>query len=327
MTQIRQAIELNVPVYTAYNQWTQFEKFPKFMDGVQEVKQLDDAHLHWRAIRNGKEIEWDSEIIEQVPDQLITWRDMDGPGNQGSIYFKPLKDNSSTVELVMEIAPKEAATSATAQSVIQQRIEQDLSRFKQMLESQGKESGAWRGEIHQAHTTRHAEPVSMARSSHQPWLPNLLQGWEEPVGMMRKMSDEMDQLFERVLGRPMAFRFGHGGMANKWIPQIDITQQDKQLIIYAALPGVKKENIKIEIREGKLILEGERKEAAQQQISNQGYRKVELSAGAFYRMIPLPEGVDENQSTASLQDGILEIRLLLKEQPQQQGKQLEIKSP
>ena len=325
MTQIRQAIDLNVPVYTAYNQWTQFENFPKFMEGVREVKQLDDSHLHWRAMRHGQEIEWDSEIIEQVPDQLITWRDMDGPGNQGSIHFHSLKDNSSRVELVMEIAPKQASV-ATAESTVQQRIEKDLSRFKQMLEAQGKESGAWRGEIHQAQSTSHTDPVSIARGSHQPWLPNLLQGWEEPVGMMRKMSDEMDQLFERVLGRPMAFRFGHGGMANKWIPQIEVSQQDKQLVVCAALPGVKKEDIKIEIRQGKLILEGHRKESTQQRTTPQGYRKGELNSGAFYRMIPLPEGIEEDQCIATLQDGILEIRLLLQEKPQPQGKRIDIKS-
>jgi HSP20 family molecular chaperone IbpA len=325
MTQIRQTIELNVPVYTAYNQWTQFEDFPKFMDGVREVKQLDDAHLHWRAIRHGQEIEWDSEIIEQIPDQLITWRDMDGPGNQGSIYFQPLKDNSSRVELVMEIAEKEVEETIL-ESGVQQRIEQDLGRFKQMLESQGKETGAWRGEIHQAHTTRQNDPVNTARSTHQPWLPNLLQGWEEPVGMMRKMSDEMDQLFERVLGRPMTFRFGHGGMANKWIPQIDVSKTENQLVICAALPGVKKEDIKIEIQEGKLILEGERKEPLQQRIAPETYKRGELNSGAFYRMIPLPQGVDENQSAASLQDGLLEIRLLLKEQAQQRGKRIEIKA-
>lgn len=140
MTQIRQAIEVNVPVYTAYNQWTQFENFPKFMEGVQEVRQLDDAHLHWRAIRHGQQIEWDSEITEQVPDQLIAWRDMDGPGNQGSIRFQPIENESSRIEVVMDIAENQAT--GAAESVTQQRLEEDLSRFKQMIESQGKESGA-----------------------------------------------------------------------------------------------------------------------------------------------------------------------------------------
>ena len=144
--------------------------------------------------------------------------------------------------------------------------------------------------------------------------------------MMRKMSDEMDQLFERVLGRPMTFRFGHGGMANKWIPQIDVSKTENQLVICAALPGVKKEDIKIEIQEGKLILEGERNEPLQQRIAPETYKRGELNSGAFYRMIPLPQGVDENQSAASLQDGLLEIRLLLKEQAQQRGKRIEIKA-
>ncbi len=321
MTQIRQAIEVNVPVYTAYNQWTQFENFPKFMHGVQEVRQLDDAHLHWRAMRHGQQIEWDSEITEQVPDQLIAWRDMDGPGNQGSIHFQPLQNESSRIEVVMDVSETQSDASQ-AGSGLEQRLGEDLNRFKQMIESQNKETGAWRGEIHQGQTTRSHAESGQSKSGHQPWLPNLLQAWEEPVGMMRKMSDEMDQLFERVLGRPMSFRFGQVGMANKWMPQVDVYQQDNQLVVCAALPGVKKEDVKVEIRQDKLIIEGTRNEFTQQ--SAQGYQRGELHSGAFYRMIALPEGVDDQQATASMKDGLLEIKLNFQQQSQQKSKHIEI---
>ncbi len=155
MTQIRQSIDINVPLRAAYNQWTQFEDFPRFMEGVHEVRQLDDAHLHWRADRQGREIEWDSEIVEQVPDQLIAWRDVGGPGNHGRLRFSALAEDTTRIELEMELASRlHGSDQAQHEADLRRRIEQDLMRFKQMLEEQGRESGAWRGEIHGGQTQR-----------------------------------------------------------------------------------------------------------------------------------------------------------------------------
>jgi len=149
MTQIRQSIDINVPLRAAYNQWTQFEAFPRFMEGVREVRQLDDAHLHWRADRYGRTVEWDSEITEQVPDQLIAWRDIGGPGNSGSVRFQPLQQDLTRVDLDMELAPQlPGIDQVQHEKELRRRVEQDMLRFKQMLESQGAASGAWRGEIH-----------------------------------------------------------------------------------------------------------------------------------------------------------------------------------
>ncbi len=151
MTHIRHSIDVNAPLRAAYNQWTQFEDFPRFMEGVHEVRQLDDAHLHWRADRQGREIEWDSEIVEQVPDQLIAWRDVGGPGNHGCIRFSPLTEDATRVELEMDLASRlPASDQAQHETDLRRRLEQDLMRFKQMLETQGQESGAWRGEIREA---------------------------------------------------------------------------------------------------------------------------------------------------------------------------------
>lgn len=162
MTQIRQSIDVNVPLRAAYNQWTQFEEFPRFMEGVHEVRQLDDAHLHWRADRHGRQIEWDSEIVEQVPDQRIAWRDVGGPGNHGCIRFSPLTEEATRVELEMDLASRlSSAEQAQHESDLRRRIEQDLMRFKQMLETQGQESGAWRGEIHQAKPPPSAPPFEV----------------------------------------------------------------------------------------------------------------------------------------------------------------------
>lgn len=149
MARITQSIEVNVPLQTAYNQWTQFEDFPRFMEGVREVRQTDDAHLHWRADRHGRTVEWDSEITEQVPDALIAWRDIGGPGNYGSIRFEPLQTDVTRVQLEMELAPQlPNADERQHEDELRRRVEQDLMRFKQLLEERGSESGAWRGEIH-----------------------------------------------------------------------------------------------------------------------------------------------------------------------------------
>ncbi len=149
MASIRQSVEIRVPLAAAYNQWTQFENFPRFMEGVREVTQLDDAHLHWRADRRGRTVEWDSEITEQVPDQLIAWRDIGGPGNSGSVRFQPLQQDLTRVDLDMELAPQlPGDEQAQHESELRRRVEQDMLRFKEMLEAQGTASGAWRGEMH-----------------------------------------------------------------------------------------------------------------------------------------------------------------------------------
>jgi len=341
MTQLRQSIEVSAPLKVVYNQWTQFEDFPRFMEGVREVQQLDPAHLRWRATRHGRELEWDSEITEQVPDQFIAWRDVGGPGNKGRISFVPLKEGSTRVDLTMDMQVPSGSAHANDEQTVNRRLEQDLIRFKQMLETTGHAAGAWRGEIHDAKPVD--APTEQGSSSgqagagsaedkgaqksgqQQAWLPNLLQGWEEPLVMMRKMSDEMDQLFERFLGRPMAFRFGAGGVAGKWTPALEITQRGQQLIVCAELPGVNKEDIKIEIREGKLILEGERKAPAQQ-VTPAGFRRSERSYGGFYRAVPLPEGIDAEQTHATMHEGVLEISLTLPQQGVQHGRRIDIHS-
>ena len=150
METVEKSIVVDAPLTTVYNQWTQFEDFPRFMEGVHEVWQLDDTHLHWRAHRQGREIEWDSEIVEQIPDQVIGWRDIGGPGNHGNLRFFPLTEDATRVELEINLAARlPASEHAQHETDLRRRIEQDLMRFKDMLETQGLESGAWRGEIHQ----------------------------------------------------------------------------------------------------------------------------------------------------------------------------------
>ena len=148
MSLIEKSIEINVPVKTAYNQWTQFEEFPKFMEGVKHVKQLDDKHLHWKAEIGGKEKEWDAEITEQIPDTRIAWRSRDGAQNAGVVTFHRLSDSTSKVMLQMEYDPDGVLENVgDVTGMVSQRVVGDLERFKRYIESRGQETGAWRGTV------------------------------------------------------------------------------------------------------------------------------------------------------------------------------------
>lgn len=148
MSVIEKSIELDVPVRTAYNQWTQFEEFPKFMQGVSEVKQIDDKRLHWKANIGGKDEEWNAEITEQIPDQRIAWKSQGGAANAGSVTFQPLSDATSKIMLHLEYDPQGTVEKmGDAVGMVTQRVEGDLRRFKDYIETRAQETGAWRGTI------------------------------------------------------------------------------------------------------------------------------------------------------------------------------------
>ena len=154
MSQIEQSVEVKVPVRTAYNQWTQFEDFPRFMEGVKEVKQLDDVTLHWRAEIAGQEREWDAKISEQTPDQRIAWHDIGGATNAGVVTFHRIDDNTTKVMLQLEYDPEGfVETAGDALGVVEARVKGDLERFKEFIESRRQETGAWRGEVGQEKVT------------------------------------------------------------------------------------------------------------------------------------------------------------------------------
>jgi len=150
MASIEQSIEVDVPVSTAYNQWTQFEEFPQFMDGVQEVRQLDDTRLHWVAEVGSKTHEWDAEITEQLPDERVAWKSIDGKSNAGVVTFHRLADEKTKIMVQMDYDPEGMVESlGSAVGADDRRVKGDLERFKELIESRGFESGAWRGEVQQ----------------------------------------------------------------------------------------------------------------------------------------------------------------------------------
>jgi len=153
MSNIEKSIDVHVPVHTAYNQWTQFETFPRFMEGVEEVRQLDDKRLHWRANVGGKAKEWDAVITEQVPDQRIAWRNTTGAANAGVVTFHRLNDNTTRVMLQLEYEPEGIVENVgDVIGVVSSRVKGDLERFKRFIEERGSETGAWRGKIEQPNT-------------------------------------------------------------------------------------------------------------------------------------------------------------------------------
>jgi len=148
MARVEKEIEVNVPVRTAYNQWTQFEDFPQFMEGVKSVQQLDDRHLRWQANVAGQEKEWDAEIKEQVPDDRIIWSSTDGAENAGWVTFVPLDAERTKIRLQMSYDPEGFVESAgDALGFMSRRVEGDLNRFRDFIESRSVETGGWRGEL------------------------------------------------------------------------------------------------------------------------------------------------------------------------------------
>jgi HSP20 family molecular chaperone IbpA/ribosome-associated toxin RatA of RatAB toxin-antitoxin module len=431
MTRIEQSVEVNAPAPTVYNQLTQFEDYPRFMEDIEEVRQLDDTHLHWRAKLNSHDLEWDAEIMEQVPDQLIAWRNTSGPIKLEKVEVRPLDQNKSKVTMTMEYEePQQQAQGQESDLDIKvaELAAHDLMHLKRFIESRGRETGAWRGEVHQGEEVKPpdgagaqgaaaeqagqqpgsqqasaaagkpdgaqagaqqpqeqqpsgqqaispaagAQPAAQQPAAQQPagqqlagqqagvqqaggqlgaqqqqglqgaaqdpmlaamtsmnpqsWLPNILHAWEEPFVIMRKMTEDMDQIFERFLGRPMyGARPRQGAMptgAAAWSPPMEVAQRDNQLLVRAELPGVKQEDVHVEIKNDRLVIEGDRPEETQRE--GQGFQRTERSYGHFYRAIALPEGINPEQASASMRDGVLEVTIPV-QQTKQQGRHLDIR--
>lgn len=148
MSKIQESVDVDVPVRTAYDQWTQFEEFPTFMEGVEEVTQIDDTHLHWVAEIAGVRREWDAAITEQHPDERIAWKATSGTDNAGVVTFHRLEDDRTRVMLQLDVDPSGfVETAGDALGFIGRRAAGDLGRFKELIESRGVASGEWRGDV------------------------------------------------------------------------------------------------------------------------------------------------------------------------------------
>ena len=150
MSTVEKTVTVDVPVRTAYDQWTQFESFPELMEGVESVQQLDDKRLHWKAEIAGVTREWDAEIVDQTPDERITWRSLAVTKNDGTVLFRtdPGNPGSTEITLRLEYEPEGVVEKAgDLLNIVDRRAQGDLERFKKFIESRGTETGAWRGEV------------------------------------------------------------------------------------------------------------------------------------------------------------------------------------
>jgi uncharacterized membrane protein len=148
VTTVDKKLEVDAPVERVYNQWTQFEDFPRFMEGVKEVHQQGDERLHWRADVNGKDKEWYARITRQVPDEVIAWESEGGANNAGTVIFKPLSPERTELEVHMQYETEDFTEAVGgALGFLSRRVDNDLKHFKEFIENRGQETGAWRGEI------------------------------------------------------------------------------------------------------------------------------------------------------------------------------------
>ncbi|HXU85809.1 MAG TPA: SRPBCC family protein [Verrucomicrobiae bacterium] len=148
MSRIMEAIDVHVPVRTAYDQWTQFETFPNFMEGVKSVRQLDDTTLEWVADVAGREKRWKATITEQAPDQRIAWTSTQGAHNAGVVTFHRIDDGTSRVTLQLDVDPEGPVENVgDALGLVTRQVKGDMERFKDFIEARGTETGAWRGEV------------------------------------------------------------------------------------------------------------------------------------------------------------------------------------
>jgi uncharacterized membrane protein len=155
MPKIEDTIEVQVPVQQAYNQWTQFEDFPKFMEGIQSVQQLDDTHVQWVAEIRGESRQWTTEITEQRPDEKIAWKTIEGEvKNDGAVTFEPMGDAQTRINVQMDVEGESTGENVAGDllGVVKSQVRGDLERFKQLIENRGEETGAWRGEVREGET-------------------------------------------------------------------------------------------------------------------------------------------------------------------------------
>ena len=149
MSRFEETITVDVPVRVAYDQWTQFEDFPKFMEGVERVEQVTDKTLRWTASVAGRTKEWMADIVDQTPDTRIAWKSTEGAENAGAVLFRPLGPEQTEVTLRLDAEPEGAIeTAGDALGFLQRRVHGDLERFKERVQSKGGNGRGWRGEIH-----------------------------------------------------------------------------------------------------------------------------------------------------------------------------------
>jgi uncharacterized membrane protein len=148
MSTVEKTVEVDVPVRTAYNQWTQFESFPEFMEDVERIEQLDDTTTRWHVNMMGADRTFDADITEQQPDERVAWRSRGETKHAGLVTFNKLDENHTEIKVRMDVEPTDwVEKTGDAMGVMERNVKRDLDQFKDFIESRGTETGAWRGEV------------------------------------------------------------------------------------------------------------------------------------------------------------------------------------
>ncbi|WP_192805080.1 Hsp20 family protein [Noviherbaspirillum aerium] len=334
MARIEHAMEINAPVHVVYDQLLRFEEYPRFLNGVQAVRRLEDGQLRWHARAGDQNIEWDAEITQQVPGQYIAWQKSGAPRHEGRIMLQA--DGEQRTRLHLSIEHDAQADGASFGAMLARRVEQDLVRFKKCVESAGSTSSAWPGTPMPGQEAQSldggAVPARPAAAGiayrrrreaserppgldmRPPWLPVFLQVWENPLRIMRRVSQGMDKLMDGVIASARLDAHHAATHANDayrvgtaWSPLLEVTRSDDSVVVLAELAGVRREDVQIDIRADRLMIEGDRH--PQQPGQPGGSQRSERSYGHFYRVVDLPLGADPDAATASMHDGLLEIRV------------------
>lgn len=323
MARVEQSIEILAPVHDVYEQLTQVEQFPSFIEGVQQIQRLDSGKLHWKIRTGGLDMEWDTETAAQVSDRSIVWSTVREPHCEARVELEPVAPERTRTKLTIEYDPRHELVMqyGDAQAAISRQVENDLARFKKFVETLPRRHVAWQShpndprlESAQAQSGGQAEAQSSEASGsaeasreeipHPPWFSNFIQAWSEPLSIMRRMSEEMDQLVDRFISRSPYPRT-RSEPAAEWTPVVEIAQTEDKLIICAELPGVKKDDVHVEVKNDRITIEGDRR--PQQEGAAQQLHRSERSYGHFYRVIALPEGAEPQSASAAMHDGVLEI--------------------
>lgn len=359
MERIEKTIDVNAPVKAAYAQCLRFSDYPRFMEGVREVRIVDDRHLHWIAGQPDKMKEWTSVITEREPDKSLAWRDRDGGNRTVMLSFAPLDPDKTRIKITIEYEAHAAADGTDEFFTDEQRLAGNLERLKKLLENEGHDWNEWPS-THQSQPEQQAQSIPLHDAAGGPANPagnqnksagesaagsrsgqahkerrglsnpieglhsvqGLLQGWDQPFTLVKKISGEMDQLFERLIGRPVANKWGYG-VPGKWVPTVEVAQRGQEFVVSVDLPGVDKKDVHIDISDGKLNIEGERR-GPEEQKTLPGYRRSERHYGRFYRQVPLPPGTAPDKIRATLLNGVLEIRMPLPSNFGKQGHRVDI---
>jgi HSP20 family molecular chaperone IbpA/carbon monoxide dehydrogenase subunit G len=308
MASVEKTIEIQAPVHTVYEQLIQFEHYPRFIEGVQQVRRVSASVLHWHIRTAGLDLQWDVEVSSLVPDRSIGLRAAGRPRAEMKFELQAPTPDSTRLRVFLDYDPayELVAQHEGAARAIERHIEGDLARFKKQVET----------------LPQQEEQASSRPNDPRPaWFPNFLQAWEEPLSVMRRMSEEMDQMVDKFLTRATFPRPPAAPAA--WTPAVEVAQTGDKLVISAELPGVARDDVHVEVKNDRITIEGERRQ--QQESTTQQMHRSERSYGHFYRVIALPEGAEPEAASAAMHDGVLEITVPVPEGGKR-GRRLDIRT-